>query len=104
MFHQTFLCWALTGTQFSTFNISSFQNNKCLWGCPLDSCNENERRVRQNDHAINSNNVRVGWVSHLDENMSLISLRLAMGFGFGGVVAIFMLWERARNWVVPQNM
>jgi Leucine-rich repeat (LRR) protein len=25
-----------TGTQFSTFDATSFQRNKCLWGCPLD--------------------------------------------------------------------
>ena len=29
-----------TGTQFFTFNITSFQKNKSLWGCPLDPFNE----------------------------------------------------------------
>ena len=32
-----------TGTQFSTFSVSSFQDNRCLWGCPLETCNVNER-------------------------------------------------------------
>jgi Leucine-rich repeat (LRR) protein len=93
-----------TGTQFSTFNVSSFQNNKCLWGCPLDSCNENERQARKCDNATKSSNVRVGWLSHVDENMSLIALGLGMGIGFGGVVAIFVFWERAKHWVLSPIM
>ena len=32
----------LIGTQFSTFSVSSFENNRSLWGCPLESCNVNE--------------------------------------------------------------
>jgi hypothetical protein len=93
-----------TGTQFSTFKESSFQKNKCLWGCPLDTCNENERPVRKGDNATKSSNVRVGWLSRVDKNMSLTALGMGMGIGFGGVVALFMLWERAKHWVVPSNM
>jgi hypothetical protein len=93
-----------TGTQFSTFNVTSFQKNKCLWGCPLDSCNENERQARKGDNASKSNNVRLGWLSRVDANISLIALGMGMGIGFGGVVIIFMFWKRARYWVMPPNM
>jgi len=29
---------------------------------------------------------------------------MGMGIGFGGVVIIFMLWKRSKNWVIPPNM
>jgi hypothetical protein len=93
-----------TRTQFSTFNVISFQKNKCLWGCPLDSCNENERQANKDDNSSKSINVRLGWISHVDENMSFIELGMGMGIGFGGVVIIFMLWKRSKNWVIPPNM
>ena len=93
-----------TGTQFSTFNVSSFQNNSCLWGCHLYSCNENERQARKCDNDTKGSNVEVGWFSHVEENMSLIALGMGMRLGFGGVVGIFMLWKRAKDWVVPPNM
>ena len=92
------------GTQFSTFSVSSFLKNKCLWGFPLDSCNENGRQQRKCDNTSNTSNVKVGWLSHMDENMSLVALGLGMGIGFGGVVSMFMLWKRAKHWVVPPNM
>ena len=78
------------GTQFSTFNATSFQKNKCLWGYPLDTCNENEKQVRKCDSATKSSDVRVEWLSCVDENMSLIAFGMGMGLGFGGVVGIFM--------------
>ena len=92
-----------TGTQFSTFNATSFQKNKCLWDCPLDTCNENERQVRKGDSATKSSDVRVGWLSRVNENMPLIALGMGMGLGFRGVVGIFMLWKRAKQWLVPLN-
>ena len=92
-----------TGTQIFTFNVSSVQKNKCLWGCPLDSCNENEIQETKGYNSSKSSNIRVGWLSHVDENMSLIELGLGMGIGFLLVVAMFMLWERAKHWVVPPN-
>ena len=71
-------------------------------GCPLDSCNEN--KVRERNNASKSSNVKVGWLSHVDENMSLIAVGMGTMIGFGGVVTIFMLWERDKHWVVPPNM
>jgi len=42
----------------------------------------------------------VGWLSHVDEHMSLI----ALGIGIGGVVSIFMLWDKAKLWMVLPKM
>ena len=56
------------------------------------------------DNVSQSSNVRVTWLSHVDEKMSLIAVGMGTGIGFGGVVTILMLWERARHWVVPPNM
>ena len=92
-----------TWTQFSTFNVSSFQNNNCLWGCPLDSCNENGRQAIKYHNDSKVGNVRVRWFSRVDENMSLIALGMGMGIGFGGFFVLFMSWERAKHWVVPQT-
>ena len=89
-----------TGTQFSTFNVTSFQKNKCLWGCPLDSCNENERQARKGDNASKSSNVILERLSRMDTNISLIALGMGMGIGFGGVVTMFMVWERAKHWIL----
>jgi len=41
--------------------------------------------------------VRVGWLSHIDENISLIALGMGMEIGFWGVVVVFMLWKRAKD-------
>ena len=74
-------------------------------GCPLDSCNENERPSKKGiDSTSMGSNVRVGWLSCVDEKMSLIALGMGTGIGFGGVIVVFMLWERAKNWVVPPNI
>jgi len=37
------------GTQFSTFSTTSFQRNRCLYGCPLDSCKGKENPMREYD-------------------------------------------------------
>jgi hypothetical protein len=90
------------GTQFSTFDASSFQNNKCLWGCPLDRCgNENKKPPFTGANSTTkSNHVEVKWLTTVNENMSLIALGMGMVLGFGGVVTMFILWERARCWVL----
>ena len=49
-------------------------------------------------------NVEVGWLSHVDENISLIALGMGMRIGFGEVVVLFMSWKRAKHWVMLQNM
>ena len=56
------------------------------------------------DNVSQSSNVRVTWLSHVDEKMSLIAIGMGTWIGFGGVVTIFMLWERAKHWMVPPNM
>ena len=72
-----------TGTQFSTFNVTSFQNNKCLWGCTLDSCSENERPTRKTNGLNKSSNVKVGWLNQVKENISLVALDIGMGLDLG---------------------
>jgi Leucine-rich repeat (LRR) protein len=90
-----------TGTQFSTFDVTSFQSNKCLWGCPIDRCsNQKENPMIEGNSTSNNPHVKVGWLSRVNENMSLLALSIGTGIGFGGVVAMFILWEKARFWVL----
>ena len=53
------------------------------------------------DNSGQNNNIKVGWLSHLNEKLSLVTL----GIRVGGVVSMFILWERARHWVLvlPHN-
>jgi hypothetical protein len=90
-----------TGTQFSTFNVTSFQRNKCLYGCPIDTCNENKRPKSEDNSSSKSGKPTVGWLSSVDENMSLMALAMGLGIGFGGTIFVFVVWEKARCWVVP---
>jgi len=92
------------GTQLSTFNVSSFENNKCLWGCPLYPCNESERQAEKSDNISSNSNVRVGWLHHVEKSISLIALGIGIGIGFGGVVVIFMLWGKAKHWMLSPNI
>lgn len=92
-----------TGTQFSTFNVTSFQRNKCLSGCPLDTCIEKRKEKGEDIGNITRNNVQMGWLNRVDGKMSLIALGIGMGIGFGGVVLFFILCKRARCWMVPQT-
>jgi hypothetical protein len=89
-----------TGTQFSTFNLTSFQRNRCLHGCPLHTCNENKRLKREDNGSSKSGKLRVGWLSSVDEKMPLMALAMGLGIGFGGMVFVFVVWEKARCWVV----
>lgn len=89
-----------TGKQFNTFNdLSIFQRNKCLCGDPLQPCKHQKRSPMRGDNS--KSDVKERWLRHVDEKMSLIALGLGMCIGFGGVVAMFITWEQARNWVVP---
>lgn len=88
------------GTQFSTFTVTSFQRNKCLYGCPLDTCNENKRPKREENNTAMSGKPVVGWLSRVDEKMSLMALVIGLGIGFGGVVFAFVVWEKARHWLL----
>ena len=85
------------GTQLDTFGKSSFEKNKCLCGYPLQSCKEN-----LNNSAMKGNrSTGQGWLSLLDEHVSLIALGLGFGIGFSGVVSTMILWDDARHWVMP---
>lgn len=85
------------GTQFDTFNITSFQGNECLCGFPLVACTEKENQNQSTTGAI----VSQGWLTHLDKYVSLNAVGLGMGIGFTGIIIVMVLWTKARNWVVP---
>lgn len=90
-----------SGTQFSTFDVTSFQSNKCLWGCPINICsNQKEKPIQVGNNASSSDHVKVKWLSSMNKKMSLVALGTGMGIGFGGVVVMFIVWERARCWVL----
>ena len=91
------------GTQFYTFNVSSFQWNKCLCGFPLPPCKQKDKSMDGDKDS--GSNVKRGWLSHVNEKVSLIALGLGVAIGFGGVVAMFIAWDRARCWVLcmPPN-
>ena len=81
------------GTQFSTFSVTSFQRNKCLHGCPLDTCNGNKRSEGESNNSDKCAMVKVGWLTRVDEKMSLMALAMGLGIGFGGVVFAFVVKE-----------
>jgi len=90
-----------SGTQFSTFDATSFQRNKCLWGCPLDSCsNQKAKPITKANSTSKSSYVKLEWLSQINEKMSMIALAIGIGIGFGGVVAMFTLWDKAKCWVL----
>ena len=65
-------------TQFSNFDVTLFQRNKCLWGCPLDTCIENKNKNGENNYNSTRNNVQIRWLSQVDGQMSLITLKIRM--------------------------
>lgn len=89
------------GTQFSTFKEISFQRNKCLCGFPLPPCQVKGARGPLGRDSGGNTKTKVRWLKHLDGNMSLITLGIRMGIGFGGVVSMLILWKRPRNWLMP---
>jgi hypothetical protein len=44
--------------------------------------------------------VKGGWLNHVDEKVPLVALGMGFGIGFGIVVGVFIVWERARGWVM----
>ena len=99
------LCGTIpTGRQFNTFTEASFQRNKCLCGFPLPQCNQKDKPKKilfgQND----TWSVERGWLSRVDEEVSLVALGKRTGIGFGGIIAMFILWDKARCWIIsPPN-
>ena len=96
-----------TGTNFYTFNETSFERNKCLCGFPLPPCKQKDKAKKPIPRdSGGGGNVKKGWLSRVNEELSLMTLGLGMGIGFGVVVAMFIVWDRARSWVMglsPNN-
>jgi len=86
------------GTQLDTFNETSFEGNTCLCGYPLQPCKETHSNNTMEGTSINKGQ---GWLSRVNEHVSLIALGLGLGIGFSGVVSVMILWDKARLWVMP---
>ena len=86
------------GTQFDTFNVASFEMNKCLCGSPLQPCQEKKKKITMEGVNIGKGQ---GFLSHVDEHVSLIALGLGVGIGISGVVSVMILWKTARHWMMP---
>lgn len=87
------------GTQISTFNVSSFQENKCLCGFPLHPCGEREIPMIKGNDSSKNHIVKVGWFHRVDEKISVVALGIGLGIGFGGTIAMLNMWEKARLWM-----
>lgn len=85
------------GTQFDTFNTSSFQRNQCLCGFPLKACNEQKNQTQKSI----KESVSHGWLNHLDQYISLSAVGFGVAIGFGGMISVMVLWKKTRNWIVP---
>jgi len=55
--------------------------------------------MRKGNDTCKNNHVKVDWLNRMNEKMSLIALGIGVGIGFGGVVAIFTMWQRAKCWL-----
>lgn len=87
------------GTQFSTFNVTSFQRNKCLCSFPLPTCKEEEKQTLKSTIG----RVSQSWSSQVKKHISLIALKFGIGIGFGGVMSVMILWNKARNWIISSE-
>jgi hypothetical protein len=92
------------GTQLDTFNIASFKRNKCLCGYPLQACNETKKNKKKEDGAPTNVSKDWGWLNRVDEHISLIALGLGVGIGFGGIVTLIIMWDKAWHWMVPPKI
>ena len=95
------------GTQFYTFTVTSFHNNKCLYGLALPPCkkNENSNKTMARDSGSGSH-VKTRWLSYVNEEISLTALGIGMRIGFLGVVCMFFFWDKERFLVMglfPNN-
>jgi len=56
--------------------------------------------VREGDNNSSSAHMKMGWLEHLDEKMSLMAFWIRFGIGTWGVVGVFIFFNRARHWVL----
>jgi len=64
----------------------------------LQACMHKKRRPERGFGA--HRNVKGGWLNRVDEKISLVALEMRVGIGFGAVVGVLIVWERARGWVM----
>lgn len=74
------------GTEFDSFNVASFQKNKCLCGNPLQTCKQMGKKKEEGNLSEGQ-----GWLCHVSKHVSLIALRLGIGIRFGGMVSVMTL-------------
>lgn len=92
------------GRQFNTFTEASFHRNKCLCGFPLPQCNQKDKPKKMLVGDNDNMSVKRGWLSRVNEEVSLVALGIGTGIGFGGIIAMFILWDKARCWIIsPPN-
>lgn len=90
-----------SGTQFSTFNVTYFDKNHCLCGLPLPTCKKNDKPKKTiGGGKSNQTNAKKGLLSYANKKVSLLALSLGLGIGFGRVVVMFIIWDKARSWVM----
>lgn len=99
------------GSQLDTFGVTSFQKNKCICCDLFRPCNEDNQLQPCNstcnwlhpckEKEIKNSVSKRGWLSRVDEKISLIALGLGLGIGFGGVITLMITWNKARRWVAP---
>jgi hypothetical protein len=65
---------------------------------PLQACKLKRKKRTKNMVGTSS---EVGWADHLNEKISFSALWLGVGFGFGGVVGVMAMWDKAKHWMVP---
>lgn len=89
------------GGQWDTFSPSSFEENDCLCGYnPLHACKEKEIQPKG---AVKDYSISKGrkWLNHVNNVVSLIAVGLGVGIGFIAVVSVIIIWDKAKNWVMP---
>lgn len=52
-----------------------------------------------------SAHIKVGWLEHLEEKMSLMAFGIGFGIGIWGVIGVFIFCNKSRHWVLglPPN-
>jgi hypothetical protein len=55
-------------------------------------------KIIEGNRSTKSNDVKLGWFNHVHKKMSIVALGMGLGIGFGGVVGMFIMWEKSKLW------